>query len=412
MKKIIAALLSVLFIASSFAEITWSKRFLEVGANASVTVNQNLLSATEIFKETIVIDLPKINENIGDDGLVLNLGTDDDVYVNFNLKKFGIGIDIGAEGYGTLGTGKGFIYFLAYGNPDGNISTNFTAEAETYANFSVPVRMQFGKLKVKATPTYYIPIVYVPTTYFPVTVTSTSDESIKVTASGVIPVYSIVDLSLLQDTSALTDYLSSDVMDILSHGGFCVALEAEYPLLSSLSVGGYAQIPIIPGTLTNKTEVSATFSYEEDDLLTALLNNNVNQDYTLDYSIGSSTACNYSVNKPLRLGGEVVFKPFGNWFVLNPMVGVACKNPFGEDFSFKDSMFLEYDIRARMTLIGIIKLYAATSYIEKVYTHQAGLGFDLFVAELNVKVGTSGTDFIDSFKVSGLKAVVGVTVGL
>ena len=111
------------------------------------------------------------------------------------------------------------------------------------------------------------------------------------------------------------------------------------------------------------------------------------------------------------MGLEAAWRPFGKWLTFRPKFALAARNPFGEDFDPKYSMFPEYSLSAEMRLLYILGLDFCTSYINQVYSQQFGLALNLRIAELDVKVATSGADFAKTWSLTGAQVMAGVRVG-
>lgn len=421
MKKLAVITAMALAAASAFAELYPSSRYFEVGVDATVQIDQNTLSAGDILVENLVIDFSKYAQSMGEDGFVMNFAFSPKAFVNLNTPLFSAGVFTDVKTSARVSTGKGLFEFLGNGNTSDTFGTTMSTQMDMFVEVGAPVKFSFGSFKLRVTPTYYVPIVYVPRTEVPLSVTMDDKHLFAAKASANLDIYSLVDIGLMFDENmaflgpdALIESMQSpEVQDkIASSGGFTLGLGAELPLFHTLDVGAYADVPIIPGHLKYKSSVTAEFAAEMAPLLDTMSSGG-STEVTTDYSakFNGTTASDYSVCTPLRVGLEAAWRPFGKWLTFRPKFALAARNPFGEDFDPKYSMFPEYSLSAEMRLLYILGLDFCTSYINQVYSQQFGLALNLRIAELDVKVATSGADFAKTWSLTGAQVMAGVRVG-
>ena len=243
------------------------------------------------------------------------------------------------------------------------------------------------------------------------------------------------------------DYLSSlgtNIFDTLNEfyqdTGFSVGVLAEYSLFRTLDIGVFADIPITPAKLRYKASLSAGVNFESGSLSDLMSSTDesgsgqVSPNETGDageisessgststssdsefyyYELGAPAEVDpYNVFRPLRINIQAAWRPFGKWFTLRPMFGVAARNPFGEDFDFKTSFFAEYGFSCNMELLYLLHLNVYTEYVNKVFTTGFGIGLNIRAVQVNANIYSSGTDFQSSLQIGGLKASVGVRAGI
>ena len=88
MKKILLSL--VLFtslIGASFAESFFAHRFFEIKVDVPVNVSNNLVSLTDIFKETAIIDLPQIADNVAFNGASIKANASPSIGIKLDIPK-------------------------------------------------------------------------------------------------------------------------------------------------------------------------------------------------------------------------------------------------------------------------------------------------------------------------------------
>ena len=367
MKKLAVITAMALAAASAFAELYPSSRYFEVGVDATVQIDQNTLSAGDILVENLVIDFSKYAQSMGEDGFVMNFAFSPKAFVNLNTPLFSAGVFTDVKTSARVSTGKGLFEFLGYGNTSDTFGTTMSTQMESFVEVGAPVKFSFGSLKLRVTPTYYVPIVYVPRTEVPLSVTMDDEHLFTAKTSANIDIYSLIDIVGL---------MFDENMAFLGPDALTESMQSPEVQDKIASSGG-------------STEVTS--------------------DHSLKFN--GTTASDYSVCTPLRVGLEAAWRPFGKWLTFRPKFGLAARNPFGEDFDPKYSMFPEYSLSAEMRLLYILGLDFCTSYINQVYSQQFGLALNLRIAELDVKVATSGADFAKTWSLTGAQIMAGVRVG-
>ena len=454
MKKFILILALSFTTFFSFAELYPAKRFIEVGVDSEAGISQNLFSVTDFLVDELVIDFCQIADSFSDEGFITNLNFAADAFLNLNFgSKFTLGINAGVSGYTNIGLGKEFFNFLAYGTDSDNgslLSSKVSLEMDLSAEVSARLKLGFGRLRVTATPTIYMPLVYIPYSTVSLNVTNDEENLIAVKGDADFSVYSSINTSKIFDQEFNFiggDYLSSlgtNIFDTLNEfyqdTGFSVGVLAEYSLFRTLDIGVFADIPITPAKLRYKASLSAGVNFESGSLSDLMSSTDesgsgqVSPNETGDageisessgststssdsefyyYELGAPAEVDpYNVFRPLRINIQAAWRPFGKWFTLRPMFGVAARNPFGEDFDFKTSFFAEYGFSCNMELLYLLHLNVYTEYVNKVFTTGFGIGLNIRAVQVNANIYSSGTDFQSSLQIGGLKASVGVRAGI
>ncbi|MCR5218968.1 hypothetical protein [Treponema sp.] len=422
MKKIFSIILfSIVSSLAAFAELRPSPRYLDIGTDLDFSFSQNTVGLTEIMVKNLEVDLTEMADAMSDDGLVFAFGTNANMYVDLNLgENKGFGFYLGFDGAGRFSTGKGLFEFLGYGNSDGSIDTSMSVQSEMFIDTGAKIKMKTGKFGWTFKPSYYIPVYYMPYTTMDMEVsTSEAGYTLKAYGSTDFAVYSNFDLRNVFDedfsylgTSEFMSSLGDDITTILSSGGISFGAECEYQLFNTLCVAAYTDIPIIPGRLRYKTSGHATLEATLGTVLdSASSDEELEKSWSKDVSLNDTEESSYSVRKPLRFGTEAAWRPFGSWCTFRPLLGVAFRNPWGDDFSKEESIFMEYELRAEMTILYFLKCNFATLYRNEVYAQQFGFGLNFRVFEMNVDFATCGADFSKTWSLSGLEAHVGLRCG-
>lgn len=431
MKKYVLALCAMVatFAAASYAELYPAKRFVEFGTNIDVTASENIMPLDEVFQKDLVIDFKKIYNEMGAGGFLLSAGLAPEFYADVSINGFGAGLHTGLSLSGGVGTSKDLFGLLANGMSVGDsVTTSLDVHLQSFLTTSVPIRFKVGALRFKVTPTYFVPLVYLPKPDAKLTVTSNEDGKITANANADFSLYTIVNTDAMFDeegkfsTSLITNALTADAIlsEIGNSGGLDlgVLVELPFPFLSNFDIGGYINVPVIPGHLNHGLTGSATFTGQIDDALGYYTTKNKSDDsdekpWSYDYNLSDITPLDksYIVNRPFRLGVDAAWRPLGSWLTVHPRLGVAGRNPFGKDFTFSDSMYMEYSLAAEMTFLYVLGVNVKTEYIDQVFAHSLGLALNLRVFELDVTAGLSNADFVKSFSLSGFEANVGLKFG-
>lgn len=430
MKKLLAIIAAALLAPPFFADIYSPHRYVEFGAGLSLEEGQNIYGLSDIFVKNLVVDLPEIYSSMGNGGFYLNLGETANLHFNVNINGYGAGLKVSESLSASMNISKDFFKLLAKGNDlDTQVDTKMSANIESYIDASLPIYFRIKKMKITMTPSYFIPLLYLPNPSATLSYITNSNGKVSAKAHADFSLYSIIDLEkgivysdeekgLLSsfDVSSLGS-ISNLVQDTLLStdgcGGVDLALQVEFPLSQKLDCGIYTNVPIFHGVLKNCLSGSADFSASTEGFLNHFTGDDTSGDaFEMDYSISGlkSTSDWYYVNRPFRLGAELAFRPFGSWFTIHPKVGVAVRNPFGNDFDIS-SIYPEYSLSADFNLFKILGASICTEYTDKVFVHSLNLFLNARVVEINIFAGTSSADFLKSFNLSGLKAGVGFSFG-
>lgn len=417
MKRLLCTLaICCISLASLFAEIYPSKRFVEMGLDFGVAAGQNAFGLKDVLVKDLVIDLNKLYEGMGGSDFKLNLGFNQGYHFDINVGGFGAGIKENLEFHTNLSIDNALFRLLAEGNELNESETIGTSLSfESFISTSTPVRFKIGKIGIMVEPTYFVPIAYMPSPRIEATYTTNADGTITLDANANFDLYTAFDISpLLAEEKGEIDF--TKLPEELKNGGFDLSARVEYPLFDFLDIGGYANIPIYPGKLHYHTYGTATFGFVMDDFLgwtTSDPDTRPEEPYTInepDWSGVMFDEEGFNVNRPLRLGVEAAWRPVGNWFVVHPKLGVAARNPFGSDFNIH-SLYPEYSISADMTFLYVFGFNLRTAYENQTFTHNAGLSLNARILELDFSVGTSNSDFRKSFSLGGAQATLGVKMG-
>ena len=453
MKKLIGFLTFVsLAVSVAFADIYNSSRYVELGFDFDAGLNQNVFTMADIFMTgnsdnpgLVVIDFTKIADDMtkmNQKGLVIDGELGMDGFLKLNFKRFQVGLVTNFSSSGNFFVGKDLFTILGKGNEIGKeYEISEGGYFESFVSTSLPIGIRIGRFKITATPTAFIPIVYIPETTSSVKFTAKNNGAISAEANANFTAYGIFDLTglngVMNEISSLTStteistgstlsytelmsnlQMENMLSDVLNSMGFDVNLAAEMALFSSLDVGAYANVPIVPAKLHNSVSGNASWTFSMDGVLNSLGGETTSPTFEQPTFSGLvfSNSENYTVNRPFRFGAEAAFRPFGKWLTVRGKGGVAMRNPFGADFNITNSintssMYPEYKVGADLRLLYVFNFSLSHEYTDKVFVNRLGLGLNFRVLELDFALATSSTNFVRSFQVSGLQAALGMRIG-
>jgi len=412
--------ISALFFTLSFtasAELHRPNRIVELGVETEAGVSNNYFSASDFLVKDVVIDLTKIAKEMPDSGFNMEFSVKENNFFNMNFSEyFRLGFSVGAEGYGNVNIGKEIFDFIGKGYSAGSsVSTTLDTYADLYATTSISIRTKIAGFGISLKPTYYVPVLYVPTTKANVKWGSEESGKITANASADYNVYSAVNLKEVlekndeDENSEDSDYdVLEDLQGALNNGGLDISFEIERRIFTrKLEAGVFGRIPITPGKLkySMSRTITATFATPENGYLDVLNDEEVESDFDSGESIYGE--CSKKFYRPLRLGVEAAYRPFGDWFTLSPMFAIVARSPYSSDVE----IFPEYSLAANMKLFNLLGLTLTTSYLNQAFINQVSFMFNFRILELDTGVGLRSGSFANSFALSGLSAYAAVKIG-
>lgn len=403
MKKIFFAIL-LISAFSTFAELYPSKRYVEFGLGAGVGFSENLAAVSDIMKKEVVIDCNKLYSSMRN-GFIMTGSANAETYLDFNFRNFGFGIHNKVNTSGRMNISRDLFGIFANGIQAGEkTSVDMNFWLQSFLETSAPVYFKIFNFKVKVAPTYFIPLVYIPDAQAKTSFMNNSDGTIEANVDIPITIYTAQKFDD-SDTIFISDYITN----ILKNGGFDLGVLVEYPFTRKLDLGAYANIPIVPGRLKGKLSSSITASVKTPSLIDMFSSDGeIESDYEM--SDFEYTEDLYYVNRPLRFGAEIAYRPWRNWLTLRAKAGLAFRNPFGKDFNLR-SFYPEYDLGVDLVLFYILGLSLHTEYTQQIFAHTFQLMLNARVFELDVSVGLCNSDFTKSFRMQGACAAVTVKFG-
>jgi hypothetical protein len=426
MKKTLLCCLLAAVLLPLYAEKP--KRYVEFGVDVDAAVANNYLGFFDFFnkEQTIVID----PSGLSDSGLLVNGAAESEVFLNINFgEKFGLGFFAGFDVTMYSGLSGEFFRFLAEGNAkmrDFTVTTS--AGASVFADAGLKTRFKFGKLSLDVSPAAYIPILYIPPPRMSYRLDTTEGikADIHIQAEGYTPL-SLNNLFDFSDSGGsgsggngddpVKDFSFSvdDVWHILEAWGLDLSLGAEYALSPRWDLGGsIASIPLYPATLRHSINYQFDYTVDlfgEKDLIEMM------KDGEFEFEVDSpemtdpvfSDDLAFRVFRPLRFDFYVEYKPLStNLIVLKPDIGFSALTVYGYEAS---GMCFNAGLEAQLNLKRIFSLTLSSGYRERLWSQGAAIMLNLRVFQLDLGLSLQAQDFVDSFRLKGLRAAVGLRFG-
>ncbi|MDE7139978.1 MAG: hypothetical protein K2O09_04375 [Treponemataceae bacterium] len=405
MKRLLLSLVTLCLFSSLGAELYVPNRYVELGVEASAGASNNLYGASDILTETITIDLKKIAGSLGRNGFVIDAFADTNAFFNLNLgTKFRLGLFANVSGSAFVGVGKEFFEVLADGWDLGETKEfSATAYGDLFVNvgasFHTTIKEKYG---ITIIPTYVMPVAYADDASAKVDFFTDESGPMRASAEASFALHTAFDL----EDFSYDDIMSTKISDLVTKGGFDLGFSVERPTLKSLDVGIYGRIPIIPGRLNYKTTRTMTATFTQDNLIQCITDGE-DFDYEYDEGVTEYSKSTKYVFRPLRLGLEAAWHPFGNWCVFRPKVGLAVRHPYSKKAIF----YPEYALDANITLFKVLGFQFGTAYEDRIFVQRAGIMLNARIFQIDVKALFRSEDFINSFRFAGAGAYVGLRVG-
>lgn len=396
-------------------------RIFEIGVDASAGFANSSLNFKDVFKKDLVIDLKKISNDMPKDGFSLGLYNEENVFVNLNLSsRFRFGLFTGVEASAHFNIAKDLFDILGDGiSANDSKSVDVTGYADIFYNVGASFQTLVKGYAIRVTPTYVVPVVYVPKTKATASVTTNESGLITAHAEADVDIYTAVNMHDFMEDEKSIDNLDLAVGDILSNGGFDLSLEVERNWLHGFNAGLYTRIPIIGGKLNNRM---STRVYVDEWRTEGLINDILDDTLTdskpevhhgykdedgeeHDYKYSDDT---YKVYRPLKLGLNATYMPFGSWLKIQPSLGFAVRNPYSGDAIF----YPEYALDLRLSLVkSIFNFNVGTAYQNQVFQQRFGFALNLRAIEIITQASLCGTNLLASFRRDGYGAFIGFRMG-
>lgn len=394
MKKLfIFLLVCFLVLPCAFADNisdVWSEnRRVEFGINANAGFSNDFLSAKDIFQETFVLDLDKLN-----DGFRFNLEAGGNpLYFSYNNKNnWGFGLLTGFHGYGMIDlSGK----MLSFSEASGEKSE---LNAAAFAEVGIPVFFHVQNFKIKVKPSVYYTVAYME-----------SDVSYTYSdKNGTV-------LNLGYDVNFYTAFPMEDSAEfsLTARPGVDISIGAEYPLAEALGLKNklsfldftvgidLVNIPLVSSTMNDYMRIFGEIGSGEKINFNENMDNFFDVDDDTEYGKKSK-----KVSRPFKTLVWADWRVLGNQLLtITPEIGFAINSHYSSPFS------MEAGIKGRLNLASIFYVTAGIGYHDRLWKNSLDLALNLKAFQFNIGADLRAPSFAKSWTGSGFGINFGLKFG-
>jgi len=378
MKKIILLLL-ICFISVSgiYAGDEWRipDRSWEIGfAHIDFGFSNNFISLTDIFKETIVLDIDELK-----DGFFLNFNiTAAPLYFSFNSNNvWGFGVSLGIDAAGAIGLSGKMLTFSDALDEKSDFAVSMHAQIQFSTFFHI------SKLKIKIAPSVYYPVIY----------TEPSITYTKYNTAAGTELFMKYDMKIFSAAS----FAPGNAGEITGSPGLDFNIGFEFPLAEvtglkdkinflDFSVGlDIYYIPMIPAKMQDYMQMRGWIGSENKPI--DIFKGGLPEINIGDTSYGIEPK---SVRRPIKLNIWADWRPFG-FLGVTPLIG------FSVDGAFVNAFTLEAGLKARLDLGNIFILTLGMGYYDRVWENSIDIALNFRAIEINLGASLLSHNFIESW---------------
>jgi hypothetical protein len=357
------------------------RKYAEVGCDLGAGFSNTLFTLQELFFSDGVLDINL--KDLREKDVLTALNGRAEVFVNVPAVPV---IDLGLFFGSDVAMAGGFPASLFQ-----LLTNDYEGRLESFVNFGGSVMWdtglrlegEFRKWKLTVSPALYAPVIYVPWAR-PSIHADKEDSSFSFTSQ--IDVYS-------------SEQSGAQPL------GFDISLQAYYPLLPFMGLGGGIEhIPIVPAKFSDGQHWGVDFRTDIND--NPLKGDDFNID-NLQPDIDDPSSDPFFVFRPLRLNLYAAFRFLQNEMLLiKPTLGFSFLTIYGyDDFCFNAGL------EAAVFLGGFFSAGVASEYKEKIWKHALRLGLNTRYAEINFGIAMEAPEFAASFTGKGMGFFLGLCFG-
>jgi len=397
--------------------------------NLNLAASNDFISASEIFKEKVKIDIDKLSNGF-------NFNADiflSPIFFNYNKKdKWGYGLSTGLDVFGNISL-NGSMLTLSETE-----AANSDVVAGVFAEVNVHGFLTFQKFKITVKPAVYYPLLYAKSNKFSYTYENK-------TADGVDETYLNMELDMRlytpfppDDDFDFKDILNifGAIKDISAKPGVDFSVSAEYPLSDALGltekinfldfdVGiDIINIPLYRAVMEDYIPITANLGSDEPiDIINDLFSEDsedIDLDKYFNYSKGDPAKDKINISRPFKLLISVNWRPFGSpikkdsnesgklkreWLTFTPMFGFSINSLYNQPVSF------EGGLKTRFSFINFFIAALNIGYYDRLWKNSLGLALNLRFFEIDLGAGMQSSDFLKSWSGGGFSASFGLKFG-
>lgn len=397
MKKLLCALLALIAVAGSYADMP--NRKFEMGSDAYLGFANNEFGVGDIFKKTVVIDFNKIVDDIGDNGLKFNADFGYNSFINLNFPETirgGLFFNVDSSSYSCVPTS--LFELVASGNElDRQYKDSFDVRTDVTAELGGYYTRKIGPVLATFRPAYFMPLLYIDDSSIEYSLKMEKLGKTTITGKTNVSVYTPFSTKDLEKGVSAADILGG----AFTSGGLDLGLGAEYPLMSALTLGATLKsVPIVPARLGYSSTYSSNLTMNVDNLL---MNYN---DKPIATSTDSSAVYTDDgteyVLRPFKFGVNAAYKPFASGIIaVMPDVALAVRK----------GVYVDFGLKGRLNLKNVWILTLGTGIEDLVWRQSVTSTLNLRIVQFDLSVGSQSQDFLKSFQGAGLYISLGSRIG-
>jgi len=374
------------------------KRMFEFGfLNFGLGVSNSFLSAGEIFREKIAVDINKL-----EDGLRFNLDASvSPFFLDINyLDKWGIGFSMETAAMGVVNLSGKMLALNEISGDKSDVSAAVFSEARLKGFFHI------GRIKLLIKPAVYYPLVYIKPD-----ISYTYQNTDNGTSSDTVL---NVNINLFIYTAVSMEDFSGDI-DVTASPGADINLGFEYPLSEVIGLSSKLpfldfdiglelfNIPLVPSVMRNYLLISARIGGEEP---LNLFSGDVDLDsfLTIDDSVYGEE--DMFVFRPFKLLTWAHWRPFKRQpLTIIPSLGFAVNPLYHKPFS------MEGGVTARLDLANIFITEFGNNYTDRVWKNSLDFALNTRAVEFNFGLSMQSAKFLKSWTAAGFGMKMGIKFG-
>ena len=351
-------------------------RMVELGLNANVGLANDQLIGSDIFQETLVLNLDNLR-----DGLRMNLGAKvSPLFFNFNWKdRWGLGIFINAEALGSAAFSGNMLTLRTAQND------RFDGGGAVFAEAGLQSFFHIKKFRIKIRPSGFYPLFY-----------AQPDMSYSFKNGDVL------DADIQYNMTVYSAFSLKTFSQLSAQPGFDIGAGVEYPLLPFLDLGlDLIHIPLVPAVLKDYMRAKGSVGIETDNFFGADMGELFSNDMDITYGVGEK-----SVFRPFKTLLRADYRPFNTrLFSVIPSAGFSYNPLYIQPFSPEGGVHFRLDLsNLFITTLGV-------QYEDRLWKNSIDLTFNFRFVELGIGIGMQSQDFLKSWQMSGLSASLGLKLG-
>ncbi|MCL2214848.1 MAG: hypothetical protein FWC06_06515 [Treponema sp.] len=367
-------------------------RTFEIGiANSSIGLSNDLLSVSDIFQETAVIDIDGLKKGFN---MNLDLGITP-LHFSFNRdNNWGFGFSVGLNLTGIIDLSGSMITFGQAVNAKSDVGGG------AFINAEIPIFFHISRFKVKVGPSVFYPLLFVEPdiSYTNRIVTGGTELDLRYNMRVFTPA-SMEDGSLSGITAAPGIDLNLGIEFPFSDA---IGLSRKVKFLDFKIGLDLYNLPLFPAQLNDYMEVFGRIG--SDDPIN-ILGDGLGD--LMDYVSGGTEygSQNIGVFRPFKLLTWADWQPFGPAFSLIPTVGFTY-NPL-----YSRQLSLEYGLKTSLNLGNVFIATVGVGYYDRLWKNSLDLAINMRLMEINLGFDMRSADFIKKWQESGFGMNVGLKFG-